>query len=386
MKTRPKPPQRFSHVHLEHWRNFAQADVALERRVFLAGPNASGKSNLLDAFRFLHDLATVGGGLQEAVRRRGGVSNIRCLAARRNPDVVIQVQLAGVDSRENWEYELRLTQGKHHRPVVQQERVARGAAELLRRPLAEDRRDPERLTQTYLEQVNVNKEFRAVAAFFASLCSLHLVPELVREPGRSAARRNDPYGSDFLEQLGRTPEKLRTGRLRQIRAALRVAIPQLKDLEVRRDARGVAHLRGKYEHWHPPGAWQTEEQFSDGTLRLMGLLWAMLEGTGPLLLEEPELSLHPAVVRFIPQMMARIQRRSGRQIFVSTHSPEILADEGIGLDELLLFEPGAKGTRVRPAGDFADIKALLAGGSSLAEAALPRTHPPHAGQLTLFGE
>jgi hypothetical protein len=75
------------------------------------------------------------------------------------------------------------------------------------------------------------------------------------------------------------------------------------------------------------------------TLRLLGLLWVVLDGVGPLLLEEPELSLHPEVVRFIPQMFARMQRRSGRQVMVSTHSTDLLRDEGIGLDEVLLLLP-----------------------------------------------
>jgi hypothetical protein len=84
---------RFSHVELRNWRNFTSVDVALSRRVFLIGPNASGKSNLLDAFRFLRDLVAVGGGLQEAVQRRGGVSSLRSLAARRYSDIVIRVRI-----------------------------------------------------------------------------------------------------------------------------------------------------------------------------------------------------------------------------------------------------------------------------------------------------
>lgn len=53
-----------------------------------------------------------------------------------------------------------------------------------------------------------------------------------------------------------------------------MAVPQLEDFELWLDIRGTPHLRGKYEHGRPQGAWQTEDQFSDGTLRLMGLLWA----------------------------------------------------------------------------------------------------------------
>ena len=379
-------PLRFTSIHLENWRNFAQVEVDLQRRVFLVGPNASGKSNFLDVFRFLHDIVSVGGGFQEAVRKRGGVTSLRCLAARRYSDLVVRVRIGGEEDLSAWEYELRFTQDNRQRPVIKKEQVSRQGTELLSRPIDEDEKDTERLTQTYLEQVNVNQEFREVADFFASVRYLHIVPQLVREPDRSVGRRDDPFGGDFLEQIARTPEKTRNAWLRRIRDALRVAVPQLNELELWRDVRGTPHLRGKYEHWRPQGAWQTEERFSDGTLRLMGLLWATLAGGGPLLLEEPELSLHPDVVRFIPQMFARIQGRTGRQILISTHSTDLLRDDGIGLDEVLLLEPAPEGTSARPASSYSEIKTLLQSGLSLAEAVIPRTRPQRAEQLTLFGD
>jgi len=373
-------------VHLENWRNFTQVQVDLQRRVFLVGPNASGKSNLLDVFRFLHDLVSVGGGFQEAVRKRGGISRLRCLAARRYAEIVVQVRIGTDEARSVWEYELHFTPDHRHRPIIKKERVLKEGNNILMRPDTNDVTDPERLTQTYLEQVNANQAFREVADFFGSIRYLHIVPQLVREPDRSVGKSRDPFGGDFLEQVASTPDKTQQARLRRIRGALTGAVPQLKDLELWRDVRGTPHLRGKYEHWRPQGAWQTEEQFSDGTLRLIGLLWATLDGTGPLLLEEPELSLHPDVVRFMPQMFARIQRRSGRQVLLSTHSPDLLRDDGIGLDEVLLLQPGAEGTTVRPASAFAEIEALLAGGVSLAEAVLPRTRPDEVQQLALFGD
>ena len=45
---------RFTRFHLANWRNFGHVDIELARRIFVVGPNASGKSNFLDAFRFLH--------------------------------------------------------------------------------------------------------------------------------------------------------------------------------------------------------------------------------------------------------------------------------------------------------------------------------------------
>ena len=378
--------RRFSHLYLENWRNFLRADLSLQRRAFLVGPNAAGKSNFLDVFRFLHDIASVGGGFQQAIKKRGGVSGIRCLAARQRPDVVIRVEVAGENESETATYELHFAQDNLRRPFIQKERVVKNGKEIFSRPDLDDKSDPERLTQTYLEQVNVNKEFRDVADFFGSVRYLHIVPQLIREPERSVGRQNDPYGGDFLEQIAQTQETTKRARLKRIQDALAVAVPQLTEIELYRDTKGTPHLRGKYGHWRPQGAWQTEEQFSDGTLRLMGLLWSVLDGRGPLLLEEPELSLHPEVVRFIQQMFARIQRRIGRQIILSTHSADLLRDEGIGLDEVFLLTPGKEGTEVSAASDFEDIKELLEGGISLPEAIMPRTKPEKAEQLSIFGE
>jgi predicted ATPase len=379
----------FMRIKLQSWRNFTQVDVDLQPRVFLVGPNASGKSNFLDVFRFLRDIVSVGGGFQEAVRRRGGVSKLRCLAARRYSNIVIQVHIGSGNDEgaSDWEYEIDFNQDKQRRPYILRERVAKSGSDILNRPDKEDKRDPRRLTQTYLEQVYANQDFRELADFFRFVRYLHIVPQLIREPDRSIGRSNDPFGGDFLEQIARTTEKTRSARLRRIVNALRVAVPQLEELELQRDIRGAPHLRGKYRNWRSRGTWQMEEQFSDGTLRLMGLLWATLDGNGPLLLEEPELSLHPEVVRYIPQIFARVQRHSGRQILFSTHSTDLLWDEGIGLDEVLLLRPGEQlgdGTSICAASNIERIVELLEYGSSLAETVIPETSPKDAQQLTFW--
>ena len=375
---------RFTHISLENWRNFTQVDVDLQRRVFLIGPNASGKSNLLDVFRFLRQLVSVGGGFQEAVRKRGGVSSLRCLAARRHSDIKLRVIIGNDEEPRAWEYGIRFNQDKLRRPTIKREWVAKLGSSILERPDDKDNNDQKRLTQTYIEQVYANQPFREVADFFSTVRYLHIVPQLVRDPDRSVGRKHDPYGGDFLEQIASTPERTRRSRLRRIVYALKVAVPQLQELVLWRDGRGTPHLRGKHEHWRPQGAWQTEDQFSDGTLRLLGLLWSALDGTGPLLLEEPELSLHPEVVRVIPQMFARIQQSSGRQVLISTHSSDLLRDEGIGLDEILILNPGPGGTSVRLTSSFREINILLEQGLSIPDVVIPQSRPKDVEQLTLF--
>ncbi|MFY0583970.1 AAA family ATPase [Cystobacter fuscus] len=377
---------QFTRIRLENWRNFLEVDVPLENRVFLVGPNAAGKSNFLDAIRFLRDVADAQGGLQRAVSTmRRGVSQIRSLHARRYPHVAVEVEVKLADD-ETWSYRLEFTQDNQRRPVIKREEVKRGEQVLLSRPNKEDKKDSELLTQTHLEQVNTNRKFRELAEFFAKVRYLHLVPQLVREPDRSTGRANDPFGGDFLEQLARTPSKTLESRLKRITSALRVAVPQLEKLELKRDERGVPHLQGRYEHWRPNAGWQNETQLSDGTLRLLGLLWVFLDGTAPLLLEEPELSLHSAVARHIPQILTRLSRKNDRQVFVSTHSADLLSDQGIGAEEVLVLQPLEEGTQVEVAQDDEQIRELLEGGLSVADAIIPRTAPRDADQLTLFGE
>lgn len=394
---------RFTRLRLENWRNFTELDLQLQQRVFLVGPNAAGKSNLLDAFRFLRDIAEPQGGLVRAVNHpnRRGISQIRSLHARRQPNVVVDVEVelppsasrrkasgngSGQSSTkgDTWRYRLELGQDNQRRPMVRRELVERGGQKLLDRPDEKDREDEERLTQTYLEQVNANQSFRSLADAFSRIRYLHLVPQLVREPERSLGRSRDPFGGDFLEQLARTPEKTRTVRLGKIRDALEVAVPQLKELKLERDERGIPHLKGRYEHWRPNAGWQTEEQFSDGTLRLLGLLWVFLDGREPLLLEEPELSLHTGVVRHLSQIFFRLGRTSGRQLLISTHSRDLLNDPGIGADEIVLLVPAKEGTQATLGTGDTQICDLLEAGLAPADAVLAATEPKRMEQLLLF--
>ena len=381
---------RFTHLEIANWRNFTSASVPLGQRAFLVGPNASGKSNLLDALRFLKDIAAVGGGFQSAVVGRGGVSRVRSLAARRDPTVRVSVRIGTDDEPDRWRYEIAFGQQTRGRrlPQIESERVTHHGESVLKREAKEKDEDQELRTQTVLEQVASNREFREVSEFLRSVRYLHILPQLIREPGRAVPYADDPYGSDFLEQVARTNVRTKKARLRRIGEVLRVAIPQLQELEEYRDETGAPHLRGRYSHWRKSGAWQDESQFSDGTLRLLGLLWVLQDGAGPVLLEEPELSLHPEVVRRLPQLLHSVARRSGRQTILSTHSTDLFLDEGISLDEILILTPQEEeGTSVREASSIREIHTLLEGGAMLVDAILPHTRPPNAHQLrfTMFG-
>ena len=147
---------------------------------------------------------------------------------------------------------------------------------------------------------------------------------------------------------------------------------------------GKPHLETQHYHWKPKTNWQKEEQFSDGTLRLIGFLWAVLEGNPVLLLEEPELSLNTSIVRQLPSIIHRIGQKKKQQILVSTHSPDLLMHKGIDGRETLLLIPEKEGTKITAAADIMEIKTLLEAGMSVAEAVLPRTRIDNIQQLGLF--
>lgn len=374
-----------SRIKLQNWKNFKFTSADLSRRVFIIGPNASGKSNLLDAFRFLRDLSDQG--LNQAVSARGGVTPIRCLAARSSPSIALDVTLSDSSDKPVWKYEIEFNQDAQRTPKVRREQVKnlKTRKVLIKRPDKDDEQDSVRLTQTALEQIIANREFREVAELFSSISYQHIIPQVVRDPkGFSPAPvRDDPFGRDFLLRLWNTDQRTRGAWLRRISKVLRQAVPQLRSLEVEIDEQGTPHLVGRYDHWRGTDARQNESQFSDGTLRLFGLMWSMFEGGGPLLLEEPELSLHSEVVRGLPQMLVQLQeevrrmkRKGGyepRQLLISTHSEEMLSDQGISAEEVLRIEPSKEGSIIETPDD--GERAALKAGLSVADVVLPKSKP-----------
>ena len=380
-----------SRIILKNWKNFKLADVPLRRRMFIVGPNASGKSNLLDVFRFLNEIAKLGGGLQQAVRDRGGISKIRCYAARREPQIELEVHLSeAYNTPPMWRYAIGIIQETrgYRQLLLQFERVWKVDQLICNRPDDKDKNDRLRLTQTHLEQISANSEFREIVKFFNSINYLHLVPQLLRHPEAftGPGMKDDPFGRNFLEKVARTPAKTRISRLRKVEKALRVAVPQLRQLTDTKDERGIPHLEAVYEHWRPRAGKQSEEQFSDGTLRLIGFLWSILESDSLLLLEEPELSLHPAIIRELPSLIWRIKNKQKRQIIISTHSADLLSDKGIGGEETLLLTPGNEGTHVEEASNRQEVSKLLEGGVSIADIVLPISEPKDVEQLSMFND
>ena len=379
-----------SHIKLTNWKNFQVCDLSLPLRVFVVGANATGKSNFLDAFRFMRDIVKQGGGLQSAVVSRGGISKIRCLYARAHNNVRLEFTLADEENQTplwNYELELRTTGGgirKVQAAVVDEllTNLETGTIVFNRRK-EKPTEELAQLLYTYLEQPSVAVIPAEVREAFTSMEYLNVVPELVRSADSYviSSGKEDYFGRNFLKRMSVLNTPTRNKYLRMIGGVLKIAVPQMEELTMVKDELGVPHIEAKYRHWRAAGARQNEQVFSDGTLRLIGFLFALLDGTGVILLEEPESNLHTGIVRQIPEFVSQMQRGKARQVIMTTHSYEILSNNGISSQEIVVLEPGSEGTKAYMGAQNEDIMRLLNAGFTVADAVIPITEPQQINKI-----
>lgn len=103
-----------------------------------------------------------------------------------------------------------------------------------------------------------------------------------------------------------------------------------------------------------------------------------------LLLEEPEILLNDAIVKETPLIVNCLQRnrKSKRQVILTTHSDALLSNPGIDERGVIILESGKQGTTGRPLG--ISERRALATGLSVAEVVLPKTRPAEVSQLGLW--
>jgi len=386
-------------MRLKNWKNFQDAEMVFTERVFIVGPNAAGKSNLLDAVRFIRDIVKKGGGLQYAVENRGGMSKIRCLSAEKNAEVIMEIHLAEDEFQAvEWIYRLSFNddtqsvsenkkilftaRGLETTPevMITQEKVWHGKTGrwILERTPDLKEEDTETVKSTHLEQPSSNRNFREISTFFRHTEYLHVIPQLIRDADAYYLKENkeDFYGRHLLQKIANTPKDIQKDYLKIISHVLRILVPWFQGIELVKDREGNPHLEILYNVKNRTENLR-EFQFSDGTLRILGFMWVLLDGQETVLLEEPELHLHTAVIRQLPELISVLQRKhqKARQVMITTHSFDLLSNEGIGADEVLILQAGKECTQVSRADNIEEIRKYLEAGFSMAEAVIPKTSP-----------
>jgi hypothetical protein len=102
-------------------------------------------------------------------------------------------------------------------------------------------------------------------------------------------------------------------------------------------------------HHRSTGSFLEAPQESDGTLRVAGILAALLQVPAPSLIaiEEPELSLHPGALRLLVDELRAAAARS--QVIITTQSSDVL--DLLSIDELRVVSSTATGATIMSVSD-----------------------------------
>ena len=361
-------------IMLRNYKSIAACDVSPAQLSFLVGPNGSGKSNFLDALRFVADSLRFS--LDHALRDRGGINDVRRRSGGRpRRPFGIRVEFNLADSRGHYafvirakgrgEYEIqqeecrvvqlgeddpRLNEEKHGRSIASHfYKVKRGrvvSSSLSPTPAAAADR-------LYLVNVSGTDPFRPIYDALSGAGFYNLNPEAIRDlqpsdPGDHLKRDGSNAASVLSSLTRRSPDFKR-----RIEEYLGVIVPGL--VRVNRSRAGPREtlvfrqeVRGRQDSWR-----FLANNMSDGTLRAFGVLLALFQNVEKdeskrriVGLEEPEAALHPAAAGVLVDALRDAAGHA--QIFVTSHSPDLLDNDDIPDDSILAVVADHGETKIGP--------------------------------------
>ena len=369
-ETRPQ----ITKVWAKNFRSIEYAELELDPLTVLVGPNASGKSNLLDVLGFLADAAR--DGLETAITRRGGINSIgrrspsgRVLA----PEIGFHVEFGGgtfeyivslvirgrIRHRIKREYaglhigtgfkpvEVELIGGRLSKPNLNQisgdeeptltnvKRLIAAdieggdlnliSAKALPLTLSLASIGPRTKSSTENPYFILQIALDDARADLSHIAMYHIFPNALRHPQKVAESYPLATGGENLASTLRDMAQKKSSFLPELKEALSVAVPGVRDIRVvRAGSYYVVELKHERDDGTDKGLWFDLSHESDGTIRLLAMLTALFQDPAPSLigLEEPELAIHPGAMAVLADTMKEASLRG--QVLVTTHSPDLI--------------------------------------------------------------
>jgi predicted ATPase len=317
-------------ARIRAFKSIGACDVALRPLTVLCGRNGSGKSNFLDALRFVMDgLQT---SLDHAIKSRGGIDEVRRRSTGHPRNFAIQLNVTLSDGRPAT-YGFEIAARPQGGFVVKQEhavlpgasyRVEEGEIRLRSLPTM----PPSAPDRLYLVNAAGLPEFRELYDSMLRMGFYNLNPEVMKRPQNPDAgellQRDGGNIASVITRLATADPNVKD-RIKSYLATIvpgivdfdRVSLGAWETLEFRQEVVGARH----------PWKFQASSM-SDGTLRALGALVAVTQlaaGMNPVSLvgiEEPETALHPAAAGAL--MDAIKEAAAHTQVLITTHSPELV--------------------------------------------------------------
>lgn len=356
-------------VKIRNFKSIGACHVELRPLTLVVGRNGAGKSNFLDALRFVVDALRTS--LDHAIRDQGGLEDVRRRSTGHPRNFSIELQVALRDARlASYGFEVAARRDgafavKWERVEVKDKRgrlldhYCREGSKILSSssetmpPVLEDR--------LFLVNAAGLPPFREVFDQLIAMGFYNLNPKVMKELQQpDAGELLHADGANLASVVARL-RKDEPAVLERIQDYLSTIVPELT--EVDRVALGP---RETLQFWqrvkgseHP---WKFyASSMSDGTLRALGALVAvaqLADRKQPVRLvgiEEPETALHPAAAGAL--MDALREAASRTQVLLTTHSPDLLDQIEIDRDGLLVVVAEEGTTKIAPA-DAASLDAI----------------------------
>lgn len=340
---------------LEKWKSFGpeRRPLSLSPLTVLVGPNASGKSNVFDALRFLQGLA-LGYSVDDVLRGRSeggretwsGIRGGPQEAARSGKTFRITTEWS-----EGWSHELAVDTGplasvamdvfsdvngevfSTHAASLKGNvgRNEAGGLSVAVRKGAGKGNWPSVLVRDLMSVVTqlepdarfapeVLPTVQAYVRAVRSLFFLDIQPKLMRAPsplGRSLGLSGEHIAAAVHELSAETRRDVVDWLAELCAPRVKALVPEL----IEKVQEVFLFLEEE------DGTRVSARSLSDGTLRFLGTLVALMttpEGS-TVLLEEPDVGLHPARVHLLAEFLEQITAERGIQVLATSHSPTLLA-------------------------------------------------------------
>lgn len=319
---------RFLSIELTNFLSYKHARLDLSDFTALVGPNASGKSNAVKAFRLLRDIPTYG--LPVALARHGGYDQLRHRSNGRPNDPALRLTFAFDDAPASF-YELSLASVSGKRYKVKRERAeinygSRGSKIYFdsngHRVVSSERGEESPGSVIPPGQSALTTGPLAAFVVYNALRSIQTIeinPALVaslQEP--SSTGEFDPAGSNTASVF----ESLSQDDRQAVAERLSAIVPGIVRIEPRSftDQQTLAFIQstdnGNREF--------LAKQMSDGTLRAFAIMLALTQEARPrlIVIEEPEVAIHLGALQSLVEILQA--ESATTQVLITTHSADII--------------------------------------------------------------
>ncbi len=338
-------------VFIKNYKSIARCDVQLGPLQFLVGRNGSGKSNFLDALAFVRD--ALAENLEQAFSIRDGINQVcrHSVGHPQNFGMSLDFSLANGNTG-NYGFEITSKTSEKFRVKSEWANIEKNGSDIasyetengeIKNPPKDVAMPPIVADRLYLQNMATFKEYRPLYDALRTMGIYNLNPKLMADMQRAEKAtilksRGENIAASVLE--------LEESSHNKIQEYLQKIVPFVSGFETK--LFGGSHQRvqflQKVKSQERP--WRFDAaSMSDGTLRALGILTALLQAYKheknefPVLvgIEEPETGLHAHAV---VNMLSALEDASAdkRQVIVTTHSAEMLDAEEVTHDKILAVE------------------------------------------------